>query len=70
MNHVHKKIVTDESLHPIAVQIDYADWLKIEKMLLMKKSTKKITHLSSYIWTIKLTEDPLDYQARIRGEWE
>jgi hypothetical protein len=23
--------VTDENMKPIAVQIDYADWLKIEK---------------------------------------
>ena len=33
MQSIRKKIVTDERLHPIAVQIDYEDWLEIEKMI-------------------------------------
>ena len=66
----HKKIVTDESLKPIAVQINYADWLKIERLLNLQNSTPKTVDLSSYSGTIKLTEDPLRYQKRIRGEWE
>ena len=28
-----KKLVTNEAMQPIAVQIDYADWLKIEALL-------------------------------------
>lgn len=70
MHHIHKKIVTDETMHPVAVQIDYADWLEIEKLLRVKKAIKKIAHLSHFAGTIKLTEDPLEYQSRIRGEWE
>ena len=66
----HKRIVTDESLKPIAVQINYADWLKIERLLNLQSSTPKMVDLSSYSGTIKLTEDPLHYQKRIRGEWE
>lgn len=30
---IHKKIVTDEAMRPVAVQIDYADWLEIERQL-------------------------------------
>ncbi len=30
---IRKKILTDESQHPLAVQIDYADWLVLEKWL-------------------------------------
>ena len=66
---LNKKIVTDESLKPIAVQINYADWLKIERLLNLR-NTPKIIDLSSYSGSIKLTEDPLDYQKRIRSEWE
>ncbi|HWL93946.1 MAG TPA: hypothetical protein VNT79_10460 [Phycisphaerae bacterium] len=33
MFEIHKKIVTDENARPIAVQIDYADWLEIERRL-------------------------------------
>ena len=34
-----KKLVTNEAMQPIAVQIDYADWLKIEALL--KQYTQK-----------------------------
>lgn len=30
---IHKKILTDEAMRPLAVQIDYADWLEIERQL-------------------------------------
>lgn len=30
---INKKIVTDETMQPVAVQIDYADWLEIEWQL-------------------------------------
>jgi len=30
---VHKKIVTDEAMQPVAVLIDYQDWLEIERQL-------------------------------------
>ena len=30
---IHKKIVTDEDHRPVAVQIDYDDWLRIERAL-------------------------------------
>lgn len=33
MNAIRKKIVTDENARPVAVQIDYADWLEIERAL-------------------------------------
>ena len=33
MPQIAKKIVTNEMMQPIAVQIDYADWLKIEPLL-------------------------------------
>jgi len=30
---IHKTIVTNSVMQPVAVQIDYADWLKIEQLL-------------------------------------
>ena len=30
---IHKTIVTNSIMQPVAVQIDYADWLKIEQLL-------------------------------------
>ncbi|EDN66212.1 hypothetical protein BGP_4154 [Beggiatoa sp. PS] len=33
MQPIAKKLVTNEAMQPIAIQIDYADWLKIEPLL-------------------------------------
>ena len=37
---IKKKIVTDEDNQPVAVQIDYKDWLEFEKILGIKSSKK------------------------------
>jgi hypothetical protein len=70
MHTIHPKIVTDEQMHPLAVQIDYTDWLAIQKMLQQKQaSPKTVKNLEKYAGSIRLTEDPLEYQKRIRDEW-
>ena len=63
-----KKILTDETMRPIAVQIDYQDWQKIEKLLesYQIQQPRSINQVSG---SIQLTEDPLQYQQRIRNEW-
>jgi hypothetical protein len=66
---IHTKIVTDEKMHPIAVQIDYADWLEIQKILKRTK-VKATQQLNKYAGTIELKEDPLEYQQKIREEWK
>lgn len=68
MLNIRKKIVTNEKMRPIAVQISYNDWLRIERQLNLT------THyhpkdLSGYSGKIVLTEDPLEYQQRMREEW-
>jgi hypothetical protein len=68
MQRIRKKIVTDEAQQPIAVQIDYADWLKIERSLNLPQEDE-VTDLSPYNGVISLTEEPLAYQARVRNEW-
>ena len=67
MRAIRKKVVTDESNRPIAVQIAYEDWLEIERLL--KPPMRGAEHLHEYAGTIHLGEDPLQYQTRIRGEW-
>ena len=65
---IHKMILTDENMHPVAVQIPYKEWLEIEIAMSNKKIKKsQIAHLSG---TIKLSEDPLQYQRNIRDEWQ
>ncbi len=69
MHKIRKKILTDETERPVAVQIDYADWLEIERSLDLRDVETPNTDLSAYDGVITLTEDPLQYQSRIRQEW-
>jgi hypothetical protein len=69
MHKIHKQIVTDEAMRPIAVQIGYSDWMDIERALGMTEGAARETDLSSFSGVISLFEDPLAFQTRIRGEW-
>ena len=48
MRAIQKKIVVDEAQNPVAVQIDYEDWLEIERLLGLRSEEKKPTDLSKY----------------------
>jgi hypothetical protein len=69
MHKIRKKILTDETKRPVAVQIDYSDWLEIERSLDLRDVETRNTDLSAYAGVITLKEDPLQYQSRIRQEW-
>ena len=68
MFEIHKRLVTDENMKPVAVQIDYADWLKIEEAMGIQPPTLKTVDLSRYSGVLELTEEPLGYQDRVRSE--
>ncbi len=63
-----KRILTDESMRPVAVQIAYRDWLEIERLLGLVRAGKS-RDLSRHAGRIPLPEDPAGFQERIRGEW-
>lgn len=71
---ISKRIVTDENMNPVAVQIDYDDWLAIEEQLKVEDTTpsprctelKRLLKDSRGIWK---EGDGLEYQRRIRAEW-
>ncbi len=69
MQKIKAKVLTDEASKPVAVQIDYSDWLEIERCLDLRGNQKHSTDLSSHYGVIKLAEEPLKYQSRIRQEW-
>lgn len=70
MLNIKRKIVTDESMRPIAVMIDYEDWQKIERIILKEEPDGECASLEHYAGVIHLTEDPVVYQQRMRREWE
>lgn len=69
MAKIHMKIVTDEANQPVAVQIDYSDWLQIERALGAASEEPKVSDLAAFHGVLTLKEDPLEYQARLRNEW-
>ncbi len=65
-----KRILLDENQAPIAVQIDYRDWLEIERTLAeLMPQVEGRPDLSSLKGSLRLGEDPIAFQHRIRGEW-
>lgn len=68
---IKKRVLTNDSNQPIAVQVDYADWLEIERILRERAngSSRASAGISDLIGSVKLPEDPLRYQNRVRGEW-
>lgn len=75
---VEKRIVTDEDGQPVAVQVDYADWLEIERQLEESPSEEaqetegkpSLEELSKEIRSYWKGGDGLEYQRRIRAEWD
>jgi len=74
---IRKKIVTDENSRPVAVQIDYEDWLKIERLLGDQNEEKESADIRQDDFETVADElasswkegDGLEYQIRIREEW-
>jgi len=68
---VHKRVVTDKQDRPIAVQIDYADWVALEDSLGgVEYKGRQVSDLSKHAGVMSHALDPLEYQDRIRGEWQ
>ncbi|MCG3199223.1 MAG: hypothetical protein GHCLOJNM_03733 [bacterium] len=67
---IKKQVVMDESNHPVAVQIPYSEWVEIERLLDLGDRDRDADSLESLKGTITLTEDPVEFQKRMRGEWD
>ena len=67
---IRKKIITDENMQPLAVQIDYSDWVKIERALDQSPNGKGPTDLSRHVGRLVWPIDGLEYQRQVRGEWD
>jgi hypothetical protein len=91
MREINKQVMLDEHGKPVAVQIAWAEWLKVESALRTMASDAddgepSEEHGSDHnagdegaaqramaaLWgTMKgLAVDPLDYQRRVRSEWD
>jgi hypothetical protein len=66
---VKKQIVLDETRNPVAVQISYEDWLVIEEQLRLGDVETEKRDISRLAGSISLSEDPVEFQRRLRSEW-
>ena len=70
VDEIRKRIVTDDKMRPVAVQIDYDDWVKIERALEQSPKGNGPTDLSRHVGRLRWPIDGLEYQRQVRGEWE
>jgi hypothetical protein len=52
-----------------SITISKKSWHKIEKVLTKTQKNLKINDLKRFIGKIHLSEEPLEFQKRIRNEW-
>ena len=69
MSTIHKQLVTDEEGRPVGVLIPYEEWLRIEQQLGGAAAGNDIEQLRRHEGMIRLSEDPVAYQRRLRDEW-
>jgi hypothetical protein len=73
---IRKKIVTDEEMRPVAVQIDYEDWLEIERLLEGRREETTEEQQDDFeVLADRVGEkwqggEGLSYQMRMREEWD
>ncbi len=64
---ITKKIVTNEMHQPIAVQIDYQDWLKIEQLLISQHAQQADDFFTHHLPLQSFsTIEPTDYVNNLR----
>ncbi len=66
---IHKLTLHDEEMRPVAVQIPYEEWLEIEKALTNHKAGAAASDIEAFRGAIRLNDDPLEIQRRMRDEW-
>lgn len=66
---VRKRILTDETNRPVAVQIEYEDWCRIEQALDLDREKSETADWQRFIGTLDWGEDAVAYQRRVREAW-
>lgn len=66
---IRKKIIKDQDDRPIAVQIDYEDWVRLEIALSSMPLAHGETDLARHIGRLNWPVDGVEYQKSVRGEW-
>lgn len=67
---IHKKIVVNENNKPVEVIISYDEWKEIERILESGRQGMVREKLKEYAGIVHLEEEPLEYQRRMRSEWQ
>lgn len=66
---IPKRYLTDENHNPVAVVIDYAEWLRIEKQL-GESSDERSRKLASLAGSMNFPMDGMEFQKMMRSEWD
>ncbi len=55
---------------PVEVIISYDEWQEIEHALEASAPGLKRDQLKKYAGALRIAEEPMEYQRRMRGEWK
>lgn len=68
-----KRILMDKSNRPVAVQVPYAEWRRMLRLLARRRAAPRsgtpVADLEKYRGSVRLAGDGLAYQKRCRAEW-
>ncbi len=71
IDNLHPNILRDAGENPVAVQIPYDEWLQILAVLKpMIVAPKEDVTLNSYVGSLHFEGDPVEWQRKMREEWE
>ena len=66
---IYKKVVFDDRDKPVEVIISYEQWQEIESTFKNYDKVMRKERLEKYRGILKLQEEPLSFQRRMRNEW-
>ena len=71
MTVLSKRVVADETGHPTTVQMDYAEFARFEESVKGSETKSAYERMMSFAGTVDFGgEDGLEYQRRLRAEWD
>ncbi|GEM_PF-2905615 len=70
MKVLSKRILSDENGRPVAVQRDHDEFLRFEKAVEKVEMESAYQRMMSFVGKVKWDEEPVEYQRRLRDEWD
>ena len=65
-----RRIVCDENGRPVEARMDYEEFVRLERAEEGVERRDNSAELMAFAGKVKWDEDPVEYQRRLRDEWD